>query len=103
MVKRAKEKGFNFVYLQRRRPDRRGCLRGGVHPARLPVRREEDPSLQGPDRRLEGRAVREVRSPDLRNVIEEVLRGVPCDKPRHEALRLQHQALPELASGFGEG
>ena len=79
MVKRAKEKGFNFVYL--RDADQTVVDAYGAvctpHVFLFDAKR----ILRYRGRIDDSRDASRVRSPDLRNAIEEVIRGVPVTNP----------------------
>jgi peroxiredoxin len=79
MVQRAKERGFNFVYL-RDADQRLVDLYGAVctpHVFLFDAKR----ALRYRGRIDDSRDVTKVKSPDLRNAIEEVIRGVPVTTP----------------------
>ncbi|MGD0636419.1 MAG: thioredoxin family protein [Nitrososphaerales archaeon] len=79
MVKRAKEKRFNFVYL--RDADQTAVDAYGAvctpHVFLFDAKR----ILRYRGRIDDSRDASKVRSPDLRNAIEEVIRGVPVTNP----------------------
>jgi len=79
MVRRAREKGFNFVYL--RDADQNAVDAYGAvctpHVFLFDAKR----ILRYRGRIDDSRDASRVRSPDLRNAIEEVIRGVPVTNP----------------------